>query len=146
MDSFILLDWISSLEKRQQRSTATQERADVRDSEDGEEGFEERTRTTWLHCSIGAEMEEEKEETDERAAQVSYSKSIARQHSNVGIKAQIKPLRGFDRLAAAGFSEEDIASFRRTFHSQTSGDYLDEEPLGEDQDCMFAHSAYPIVS
>jgi hypothetical protein len=49
---------------------------------------------------------------------------------------QIKPLRGFDRLVAAGFSEEDIANFRRTFHSQTSGDYLDEDPLGENGDRM----------
>ena len=27
-----------------------------------------------------------------------------------------KPLRGFDRLTAAGFSEEDIANVRRQFH------------------------------
>ena len=48
-------------------------------------------------------------------------------------KTQIKPLRGFDRLAAAGFSEEDIANFRRTFHSQSTSDYLDG--VGEDDDC-----------
>ena len=48
-------------------------------------------------------------------------------------------MRGFDRLAAAGFSEEDIAQFRRTFHSQTSGDYLDEDPLGENDDCKSLH-------
>ena len=49
-------------------------------------------------------------------------------------QAQIKPLRGFDRLAAAGFSEEDIATFRRTFHGQSDGDYLDDDDFGEDQD------------
>jgi len=38
---------------------------------------------------------------------------------------QIQPLRGFDRLATAGFSEEDIANFRRQFHSQSSSNYLD---------------------
>jgi hypothetical protein len=52
-------------------------------------------------------------------------------------QAQLKPLRGFDRLAAAGFSEDDIANFRRTFHTQSSENYLDLEPLGEDEDCEF---------
>ncbi|KAG2125296.1 DUF2407 C-terminal domain-containing protein [Suillus cothurnatus] len=41
--------------------------------------------------------------------------------------AQLQPLRGFDRLAAAGFSEDDIANFRRQFHSQSSSNYLDIE-------------------
>ncbi|KAG2337065.1 hypothetical protein BDR05DRAFT_806136 [Suillus weaverae] len=42
--------------------------------------------------------------------------------------AQLQPLRGFDRLAAAGFSEDDIANFRRQFHSQSSSNYyLDSE-------------------
>ncbi|KAF9240263.1 hypothetical protein BU15DRAFT_87731 [Melanogaster broomeanus] len=41
--------------------------------------------------------------------------------------AQLQPLRGFDRLATAGFSEEDIANFRRQFHSQSSSNYLDIE-------------------
>ena len=50
-------------------------------------------------------------------------------------QTQIKPLRGFDRLAAAGFSEEDIANFRRTFHSRSAMNYLDLEPLGDDEDC-----------
>lgn len=49
-------------------------------------------------------------------------------------EAQLKPLRGFDRLAAAGFSEEDIANIRSQFHSQSSGNFLDEE-FSSEQDC-----------
>jgi len=41
--------------------------------------------------------------------------------------AQLKPVRGFDRLAVAGFTEADIASMRRQFHNQTSSNYLDME-------------------
>lgn len=39
--------------------------------------------------------------------------------------AQLRPARGFDRLSSVGFSEADIASFRRQFHSQSSSNYLD---------------------
>jgi len=39
--------------------------------------------------------------------------------------AQIKPQRGFDRLASMGFSESDIANFRRQFHSRSLMNYLD---------------------
>lgn len=52
-------------------------------------------------------------------------------------KTQIKTLRGFDRLAAAGFSEEDIAQFRRTFHSQNEGDYIESEDIDGDDDCKY---------
>jgi hypothetical protein len=41
--------------------------------------------------------------------------------------AQIQPLRGFDRLAAAGFSPEDIASMRRTFHREADNDFIDTD-------------------
>lgn len=49
-------------------------------------------------------------------------------------KTQLKPLRGFDRLAAAGFSPEDIANIRSQFHSQSSRDFLDQE-IANDEDC-----------
>lgn len=39
---------------------------------------------------------------------------------------QLQPLRGFDRLTSVGFSEDDIANFRRQFHSQSSANYLDD--------------------
>jgi hypothetical protein len=66
VDSFILLDWISSLEKKQQKSTAA-----VRD--DDEDADEVSHRVTWLHCSIGAEMEEGKDDGDDESAQVRSS-------------------------------------------------------------------------
>lgn len=69
----------------------------------------------WLHCSVGAELGEG--EVEEEASQ----------------SGQIRPLRGFDRLAAAGFSEEDIASIRRQFHNSGAHDYLDSE-FGEESD------------
>jgi len=72
---------------------------------------------TWLHCSVGTELADGEEEGD-----------------GTSQKPQIKPLRGFDRLAAAGFSEEDIANFRRTFHNQSTGDYLDSDLPEDDED------------
>lgn len=32
----------------------------------------------------------------------------------------MRPLRGFDRLQAAGFTPEDIASIRRQFHTEST--------------------------
>lgn len=53
-------------------------------------------------------------------------------------EAQLKPLRGFDRLTAAGFSESDIANFRRQFHSRTSTDYLSTtEEFENEEACMY---------
>ena len=48
--------------------------------------------------------------------------------------AQLKPLRGFDRLAAAGFSEQDIANIRLQFHAHSAGDYLDQD-FESDEEC-----------
>jgi hypothetical protein len=50
--------------------------------------------------------------------------------SHVGVleTTQLKPLRGFDRLMAAGFGEEDIANVRRQFH----GSRLPGNTDGED--------------
>lgn len=50
---------------------------------------------------------------------------------------QIRPLRGFDRLQAAGFSEEDIASIRRQFHSESSSNFPDADLDGDDRECIF---------
>jgi len=61
-----------------------------------------------MHCSVGPKLEPG-EEGDEDRTQA----------------AQLQPARGFDRLAALGFSEDDIANFRRQFHSQSSSNYLD---------------------
>ncbi|KAJ7125016.1 DUF2407 C-terminal domain-containing protein [Mycena epipterygia] len=65
--------------------------------------------TTWMHCSVGREIEDgEDEEGSEQ-------------------KAQLQPARGFDRLASVGFSEADIANFRQQFHSQSASNYLDTD-------------------
>ncbi|KAN0074663.1 DUF2407 C-terminal domain containing protein [Tylopilus felleus] len=72
---------------------------------------------TWLHCSVGPQIEPGTETETEEKPQV----------------AQLRPLRGFDRLVAAGFSEEDISNFRRQFHSQSSSNYLDIE-IENDED------------
>ncbi|KAJ8483361.1 hypothetical protein ONZ51_g4752 [Trametes cubensis] len=84
-----------------------------RPSSEGDEGAESASehvppsQTTWLHCSVGPQLEE---------GEVDESKT-----------AQLKPLRGFDRLAAAGFSPEDIASIRLQFHTHSAVDYLDQD-------------------
>lgn len=49
---------------------------------------------------------------------------------------QIRPLRGFDRLQSAGFSEEDIASIRRQFHSESSNSFPDADLDGDDCQCI----------
>jgi len=49
-------------------------------------------------------------------------------------KAQIQPIRGFDRLASVGFSQEDIENIRRQFHSQSSANYLDHD-FETDEEC-----------
>ncbi|KAI9058567.1 hypothetical protein FKP32DRAFT_1659969 [Trametes sanguinea] len=67
------------------------------------------SQTTWMHCSVGPQLTEGEE--DESKVQT----------------AQLKPLRGFDRLLTAGFSQEDIANIRSQFHAQSTGDYLDQE-------------------
>ncbi|KAI0079503.1 hypothetical protein K474DRAFT_1592044 [Panus rudis PR-1116 ss-1] len=70
--------------------------------------------TVWLHCSIGPQVTGDEE--DDSKVQT----------------AQLKPLRGFDRLAAAGFSEQDIAEMRTQFHAHSAGDYLDQEFASEE--------------
>jgi len=71
---------------------------------------------TWLHCSIGADMGEEGEEEKVQTS-------------------QITPLRGFDRLANAGFSPEDIETVRQQFHAvravRTSEDREGEDDAEE---------------
>ncbi|GJE91718.1 DUF2407 ubiquitin-like domain-containing protein [Phanerochaete sordida] len=100
-DGTNLYAWLEALEEKQRRAVA------------GAEGAESAAGaglpTTWLHCSVGPKLEPgEEEETKVQ-------------------KAQLKPLRGFDRLAAAGFSQEDIANIRSQFHANSAGDYLDNE-------------------
>ncbi|KZT23399.1 hypothetical protein NEOLEDRAFT_1069434 [Neolentinus lepideus HHB14362 ss-1] len=104
MDRTDLHKLSSSLSERQNRNA----------DNDGDEAQPLLT-ANWLHCSVGPELTEGEEDMEGSQA------------------AQIRPLRGFDRLAAAGFSEEDIASIRRQFHNSGAHDYLDSD-LGEESD------------
>ena len=63
-------------------------------------------------------------------------------------EAQIKPLRGFDRLGAAGFSEDDILNFRRQFHSRSSADYIATAEFPTEEECVSPSpsSALPVRS
>ncbi len=53
-------------------------------------------------------------------------------------EAQIKPLRGFDRLTSAGFSEEDILNIRRQFHSRSVADYISTAEFPTEEECASA--------
>ncbi|GJJ15755.1 hypothetical protein Clacol_010033 [Clathrus columnatus] len=110
-DGALLYPLITSSEERQRRAQGAQRMSSDKFSDN------DNHHTSWLHCSIGPVMEIGEEE----GASVQTS--------------QIRPLRGFDRLQAAGFSAEDIASIRRQFHSESSnglGDVdLDTEELDE---------------
>jgi len=111
-DDTVLIAWVRKQEDRSQKGDALQ--GDGTKSTASESPVA--SPPIWLHCSVGAEIPEGEEE----------DKNVQ--------TTQLKPLRGFDRLAAAGFSEEDIAAFRRTFHNHSNGNYLDAEPLAEGED------------
>lgn len=125
-DDTLLFPWLTSVEEKQHRGTP--ENPDTAPQ----------TSTVWLHCSVGPQLEPG--EVDETKVQVRRTRSLAITHPtltallNRSQKAQLKPLRGFDRLAAAGFSEQDIANIRSQFHAHSSGDYLDQE-FTSDEDC-----------
>jgi hypothetical protein len=64
----------------------------------------------WIHCSMGEQLTDEEFETEERDNQTQSTLPL--------------PV-GFDRLRAAGFSDEDIASLRaqfQRFHGARVGD------------------------
>jgi len=105
-DGTLLHPWLSTLEGRQLRAKTS----------DASLSSPRPHIITWLHCSVGPTLEAGTE-TEDNPPQV----------------AQLRPLRGFDRLVAAGFSEEDISNFRRQFHSQSSSNYLDIE-IENDED------------
>ncbi|KAG8965546.1 hypothetical protein FRC00_000022 [Tulasnella sp. 408] len=118
-DGTFLYGWIASLEEHQRRAnvdTGTSRQSTDSSPAADSLGGHQRPEPIWLHCSIGPEIQEEQEED---AAQPD---------------PQIAPLRGFDRLISAGFTEEDIATIRRQFRSSRGLDQ-DAGPLEEeDQD------------
>ncbi|KAG9048953.1 hypothetical protein FS837_011596 [Tulasnella sp. UAMH 9824] len=118
-DGTFLYGWIASLEEHQRRAnvdTGTSRQSTDSSPSADTSGGHQRAEPIWLHCSIGPEIQEEQEED---AAQPD---------------PQIAPLRGFDRLISAGFTEEDIATIRSQFRSSRGLDQ-DTGPLEEeDQD------------
>ncbi|KAK0212479.1 DUF2407 C-terminal domain-containing protein [Desarmillaria ectypa] len=100
-----LLSWLESLEDRQKRATANE----------GDSNEVSRPSTTWLHCSVGGKIDPEGD-SDDGTVQA----------------AQLQPARGFDRLASVGFSEADIANFRRQFH--TSSSFMDNEHFDTEEE------------
>ncbi|EMD40234.1 hypothetical protein CERSUDRAFT_112427 [Gelatoporia subvermispora B] len=107
-DATLLYPRLVSAEDRQRRNASVEGAA---------EDQEPATSNAWLHCSVGPQMTEGESEEEGKVQ-----------------TAQLKPLRGFDRLASAGFSEQDIANIRMQFHAHSAGDYLDQDWEGEDFD------------
>jgi len=105
-DGTFIYPWLTSLEDKQRKAVKEVTTEEIPEASQA---------LTWLHCSVGPELTQEEEE------------------ENLTQATQIKPLRGFDRLAAAGFTEDDIASIRRQFHAHSAGDYLDRD-FTDDED------------
>ncbi|KIJ54915.1 hypothetical protein M422DRAFT_101876, partial [Sphaerobolus stellatus SS14] len=106
----LLYPWLNSLEERHRRTQSKDEAVQG-------EGSSNEPDITWLHCSVGPVMDiGETDEIDTVQA------------------AQIRPLRGFDRLQAAGFSEEEIASIRRQFHNESVNQNADPDMSVEELD------------
>ncbi|KAG6920028.1 hypothetical protein DXG01_010096 [Tephrocybe rancida] len=97
-----LYSWLVSLEERQKRATPNDTNSVPQSPTEAA--------ITWMHCSVGLTLEPGEAEEEGRTQ-----------------TAQLQPARGFDRLASVGFSETDIANFRRQFHSQSSSNYLDDD-------------------
>ncbi|EGN93980.1 hypothetical protein SERLA73DRAFT_189126 [Serpula lacrymans var. lacrymans S7.3] len=107
-DGTLLYSWLTTLEERQNR-------ANLGDTNNAGGAAPANSFTTWLHCSVGP-IVEPGTETEEKLQ-----------------TAQLQPLRGFDRLSTAGFSQEDIANFRRQFHSHSSSNFLDVDFQSEEE-------------
>jgi len=103
----VFYTWLTTLEERQQRAVAGDSVAE--DGSAASEGVKPKIK---IHCSIGPEMKQEEEDESVQTA-------------------QLTPLRGFDRLASAGFSPEDIATIRRQFHTSRTGLGFDEDAGGQ---------------
>ena len=128
-DGTLLYSWITTLEERQRRATSdeasgTQQPSNI---------------TTWLHCSVGPKIESGEEGEDAKTQVIILLRhTLIYICTDIAQMAQLQPLRGFDRLSAAGFSESDIANFRRQFHSQSSSNYLDTD-FDTEEECVFIH-------
>ncbi|CUA77567.1 hypothetical protein RSOLAG22IIIB_02584 [Rhizoctonia solani] len=110
-DGTRLVPWLEALEAHSRNSKANNASSRSPASSPTATNFSSRKSTSsiqehdleptdvWIHCSIGPEGEDLDEDDKPQ-------------------EPQIAPLRGFDRLASAGFSAEDIESMRMQFHAQ----------------------------
>lgn len=143
-DTTYVYDWLYSLEERQKRATGYKEDSTA------PAPHQHHGTVIWMHCSVGPKLEPGEESQEERqqvclVCSCLYCASLGPYQPccvcipSIGLStlktAQLQPARGFDRLAAVGFSEEDIANFRRQFHSQSSSNYLDID-FDTEEECM----------
>ena len=128
-DNVVFHAYLANSEDRRRQRTDSKARSG------GESSSNAGRDLVWLHCAVGAESSGSEEEAEVQVRCFRWWSWSLSDPLGIIQQAQIKPLRGFERLIAAGFSEDDVANFRRTFHSQSSENYLDMEPLGDDEDC-----------
>ncbi|KEP51934.1 putative transmembrane protein [Rhizoctonia solani 123E] len=110
-DGTRLVPWLEALEAHSRKSSAQNAPSRSPVSSPTNTSFPSRKSTSsiqehdpeptdvWIHCSIGPEGEDSDGDDKQQ-------------------EPQIAPLRGFDRLASAGFSADDIESMRRQFHAE----------------------------
>jgi len=103
----LLHPWLTSLEARQMQAE--------KDAGPANASSPATSATTWFHCSVGQVVGPDDPEEEYRLQ-----------------TTQIQPIRGFDRLASVGFSQEDIETLRQHFHSMSSSNYLDHNFVGEE--------------
>jgi hypothetical protein len=109
-----VVEWLDALNTRRHRRVST--------AADGDEASVPTPGPAWLHCAVGPELEagEEDEETVQASQPVCF-----KEDSLTTILQQTQAVaRGFDRLAAAGFSAEEIENLRDSFHARQNADVL----------------------
>jgi hypothetical protein len=158
-DGTQLASWLGTLEERQQRAaTKGKDEPDLPTLPSTlTPGPSAPGYVPWLNCSVGAPLSDGEEDSNDAQPQVRWQLVIHLSSSTLYILlsdhrirqnrvargagsrnsqvTQIKPLRGFDRLAAAGFSEDDILNFRRQFHSRSAADYLSTAEFPTEEEC-----------
>jgi hypothetical protein len=165
-DGTHLESWLGTLEERQQRAAATRAAKDEPDPSilPNAPPPSSAAALPWLHCSVGAQLSDGEEDGEVQPQvrpcsvpfpflflpryltfaddETLHPHSAYRPYRTYLQEAQIKPLRGFDRLAAAGFSEDDILNFRRQFHSRSAADYISTAEFPTEEECASVRPPY----
>lgn len=133
-DGIFLYSWLTSLEERQRRAHTDDEGPGAADIA----AAAATAATTWIHCSVGPAMTSDEQKDEEQLQVVSISICCDFFHLAHCLvqTTQIQPVRGFDRLASVGFSQEDIDNIRRQFHDQSSANLLDHD-FDTEEECKF---------